>query len=108
MRYASTPCSGGFPKARPTLDAAQVDTAQDHRQLSGADAHGGLTIARRREGEGAAFEPAQVEREAVPLPGQDLQAVATLVAKNEQVARKRIAFETRLHHGREAVETLAA
>jgi len=84
----------------------RIDAAEDHRQLSRADARRG--VVRHREAERALLESAQVEREAVALPGENLQPIAALVAEDEQVAGERVAFEAGLHDGREAVETLAA
>jgi len=40
-----------------------------------------------------AFEPAEVEGEAVAHPGEDLEFVAASVPKDEQIARKRIAVQ---------------
>src|SRR5262249_5529654 len=55
-----------------------------------------------------ALQPAEVESEPVPLPGQDLQPVATLVPEHEQVPRKRILGQVGSDHGLEPVEALPA
>src|SRR5262249_47346135 len=60
------------------------------------------------EGERPALQPAEVESESVPLPGQDLQPVATLVPKHEQVTGERILGQVRGDHGLEPVEALPA
>ena len=62
----------------------------------------------RREGERAAFEPTEVEGEAVAHPGQNLELVPALVLEHEQIARQRIAKQDRSHHAGERVDPLAA
>lgn len=64
-------------------------------------------MARRGVGEGAAFEPAEVEREAVTHPGQNLELVAAVIPKDEQVAGEWIALQDRPHHAGERVDSLA-
>ena len=61
-----------------------------------------------REGERAALQPAQVQREAVALPGQDLQAIAAAIAEDEQITAQRVAAQMGRHDGCESVHALTA
>src|SRR5262249_22282898 len=54
------------------------------------------------------LQPPQVEGEAVPLPGQDLQPVPAAVAEDEQVAAQRIPGQMIPDHGLQPVEALAS
>src|SRR5262249_17960189 len=60
-----------------------------------------------REGERAALQPPEVEGEAVPLPGQDLQPVAAAIAEHVQVTAEGVPAEVVADHGLQAVEALA-
>lgn len=70
--------------------------------------HGEVAVGRGGEGEGAAFEAAQVEGEAVAHPGQDLEAVAPAIVKDEQVAALGVAVENGADDTGQPVDALAA
>src|SRR5262249_32828265 len=59
------------------------------------------------ESERAALQPAQIQREAVALPREDLQAIPATIAEDEQIAAERVPAEVRRHEGRQAVDALA-
>src|SRR5262245_52100403 len=87
------------------LGEPEFDAAEDHRQLGRGDAQlGGIRLRAR---EGALLQPAEVEGEPVPLPGQDLQPVSALVAEHVQVARERVLAQMGCHNRLKPVETFA-
>src|SRR5262245_23463083 len=69
--------------AWPVFGALHLDAAQDHGQFGSAHAHLGPVCG--REAERTALQAPDVECEAVPLPGQDLQPIAAAILEDEEI-----------------------
>src|SRR5205085_143226 len=104
---------GSLDRRRPMVAAAalhllQHDTVEEHGQLGGADLQACHVVAL---GHGEAKDPLLQslvpDGPAVCIPGEDLEAVTTTVAKDEPVAGQGISAEALLHQGRQAVEGFA-
>src|SRR5438045_912490 len=76
--------SGRVLEAMTRAGLRRGQAVEDHGQLRRRDRDAG--VLRAREGEGAAFEPPEVEGEPVAHPGQDLQLVPTPVLEDVRVA----------------------
>src|SRR5271157_5311247 len=84
---------------------AQVDAGEDQRQLSRShfDRHG--IVGNRRELERAGrFESFVPDREAITIPVEDLDAVATPIDEQEKVAGRRVLSKGGSYQAGERVE----
>src|SRR5207237_9404292 len=71
------------------IDAIQVDAVEQHLQVGGADLQAGRLALRKTK---AALLQAFVDDdETILVPVEQLDAVGPLVAKDEQLARQRVA-----------------
>lgn len=78
-----------------------VDSIEEHRQLGRCQWHvTGLGVGHR---EGALFEAFANQHVAIGLPQKDGEPVATLVSKDEQIARERITLECGGHNRSQGV-----
>ena len=99
-------CWFGSLVARPAPCGGKLYTAKDHRQFRRRNTQVGSVAV--REGERAAFQPAQIKCKAVALPRKDLQAVPATIAEDEQITAKRVAAQMRRYDGCEPVNALAS
>src|ERR1700729_483248 len=87
------PVSGGGSLSRgraviafAALHLFQDDSVQQHGQLGGADLNAGRSLAsHRREAKDSLFESFIPQAITVLLPGQDLEPIASAIAKDEPV-----------------------
>src|SRR5436305_11154792 len=87
----STPSTRRRPVVTPAATGlGPVDAVQEHGQLRGAQGHARLARAHGRPAEGPLFQSLVDDDEAVLVPVQQLDAVAALVAEDEDVAGQRV------------------
>src|SRR5262249_37140044 len=86
------------------LGLGPVDPVQQHRQFPGAQGHAGLARSRGRPGEDSFFQSLVDDDVAVLVPVEQFDAVAPLVAKNEDVPGQRVVVQVLPHLGGQPVE----
>ena len=84
---------------------AEVDSVEQSAQLELGELHGRST--RSRPGEGPALESLRIDAESGSVPLEDLESVASAVAKDEECAGKGRQFELVLDECGESIEGLA-
>ena len=101
-------CAGRAMETFATLDLLQNDAVEQHGQLGRADLDTGwATVLSRGEAKNALFKSLIPQAPSILLPGQDLEAVASLVAEHEPVSRKRVIAQRLADEGAEPIETFA-
>src|SRR5947209_2488300 len=94
--------------ARPSLDGREIDSIEQHDQVSRFDRHAGrLGIARFWEPERAFFQTFVNDEKAIRIPEKQLDAIVASIPKNEEVTAQRIFLEHALDEMRKSVEPLA-
>ena len=93
---------GGQREAGLTSGTAQIDTLEDGGHLGRCDLD--LAVFGLGKAEGPLLETLVPECEAVLVPVEDLDPVASLVAKHEEVARERVLGDPLADQQRQAVE----
>lgn len=82
-----------------------LEAFEDHREVTRIDFTTlAIAFARCRKVKRALLETLVEDREAVAIPPEDLDAIATPVAKHEEMAARRRLPDDRADHPREAVE----
>lgn len=90
-------------KALLAANVAQVDAVEDHHE-SGVVNFDRVAGDVRREFESAFGELFVPEDEAIALPDEDFEAVASAVAKDEKISRQRVSAHERANLSRQAAE----
>src|SRR5579863_9570405 len=91
-----------LPFAR-SLHRYDVDSVEQHRQLSGVERDGGRFVGHARQAKSPALETLVIEDEATPIPEEDLAAVGAAAQKNEEMATVEIELPLPVDDGRQPV-----
>src|SRR5882672_2734062 len=96
---------GGQRETGESPGVAQVDPFEDRGHLGGSDLN--AAVLGLGKAEGAFFQPLVPECQSIAVPVEDLDPIASLVAKDVEVPRERVLGNPVADELGEAVETLA-
>ena len=96
----SSNCNFGRPRA---FNSAPIDAFQKHRKLSATESHG--TTLGLWPYKTTTLQPLGEEAQTITIPPQQLHDIASAPAEHEDMARKRLLLQNRLHLRTEAIET---
>ena len=84
--------SAGQLESLSALDATQIDTTQQHRELVAPDLDGIELIVGCGDLKGTLLKATIPDSQPISIPVQDLHAIASTIDEEKQCARERILF----------------